>query len=53
MLRHGFIAGLLLVVSSVFSTTLSAQTSSVEGNVVGSDGRPLKDAEIRFEQRKG
>jgi hypothetical protein len=34
-----------------FSTTLSAQTSSVEGNVTGADRRPLNDAEIRFEQR--
>jgi Carboxypeptidase regulatory-like domain len=53
MLRHDFIASLFLVGSFVFSSTLSAQTSSVEGNVVGADGRPLKDAEIRFEQREG
>jgi hypothetical protein len=53
MLRQGFIASLLLVNSFVFSATLSAQTSSVEGNVVGEDGRPLKDAEIRFEPREG
>jgi hypothetical protein len=39
MLRQGFIASLLLVNSFVFSATLSAQTSSVEGNVVGEDGR--------------
>jgi hypothetical protein len=53
MLRRGSVASLLLVVSCVFATTLSAQTSSVEGNVVGADGRPHKDAEIRFEQREG
>lgn len=53
MLRHGLIASLLLVVSSIFSVTLSAQTSAIEGNVVGLDGRPLKDAEIRFEHREG
>ena len=53
MLRHSCIASLLFVVSFIFSTTLSAQTSSVEGNVVGADGSPLKDAEVRFEQRKG
>jgi hypothetical protein len=53
MLRHGSIAGLVLVASFVFSTILSAQTSSVERNVVGADGRPLKDAEIRFEERDG
>lgn len=53
MLRHGYIARLLLLVSFVSPTTLSAQTSSVEGNVIGADGRPLKDAEIRFEQREG
>jgi len=27
--------------------------SSVEGSVVGADGRPLKGAEIRFEQKEG
>jgi len=27
--------------------------SSVEGTVVGADGRPLKGAEIRFEQKAG
>jgi Carboxypeptidase regulatory-like domain len=53
MLRHGCIASLLLVVSFAFPATLSAQTSSVEGNVVGADGRVLKDAEIRFEQTQG
>ena len=53
MLRHGVIASLVLVSSFVFTMTLSAQVSSVEGNVVGADGRPLKDAEIRFEQKEG
>jgi hypothetical protein len=51
VLRRSFIADLLLARSFAFSTTLSAQTSSVEGNVVGTDGHPLKDAEIRFEQK--
>jgi hypothetical protein len=41
----------LLRSAFAFSTTLSAQTSSVEGNVTGTDGRPLKGAEIRFEQK--
>jgi hypothetical protein len=53
MLRHGLIASLLLVGSFVFLATLSAQTSSVQGNVVSAEGRPLKGAEIRFEQRDG
>lgn len=53
MLRHGCIASILFVVSFAFATTLSAQTSSVEGKVVGTDGRPLQGAEIRFEQRQG
>src|SRR5215831_15190574 len=53
MLRHGVIATLVLVNSFVFTATLSAQMSSVEGSVVGADGRPLKDAEIRFEQKEG
>jgi Carboxypeptidase regulatory-like domain len=52
MLRHGGIASLLFVVSFAFATSLSAQTSSVEGNVTGTDGHPLKGAEIRFEQRE-
>jgi hypothetical protein len=53
MLRHGVIATLLLVGSFVFPATLSAQISSVEGKVVSADGRPLKEAELRFEQREG
>lgn len=51
MRRPGLVASLLLASSLALSETLSAQTSSIEGNVVGTDGRPLKDAEIRFEQR--
>jgi hypothetical protein len=50
MLHQGFIVQLLSD-SVVLSATLSAQTSSIEGNVTGADGRPLKDAEIRFEQK--
>ena len=54
MSRRCFIANLLLAGSFAFSLTLSAQTpSSIEGNVAGTDGRPLKDAEMRFEQRGG
>ena len=52
MLRHGVVVGLVLVSSFVFTATISAQMSSVEGSVVGADGRPLKDAEIRFEQKE-
>jgi hypothetical protein len=48
---RSFIANLLLAGSFAFPATLSAQTSSIEGNVVGTDGRPLKDAEIGFEQK--
>jgi len=53
MLGHGVIASLLLVSSFVFTETVTAQMSSVEGSVVGADGRPLKDAEIRFDQKEG
>ena len=53
MLKHVVIASLVLVSSFVFTATLSAQVSSVEGSVVGADGRPLKGAEIRFEQKQG
>jgi len=53
MVRHGVIAILVLVNSFVFTATVSAQMSSVEGSVVGADGRPLKGAEIRFVQKEG
>jgi hypothetical protein len=53
MRRRELIASLLLACSIGFSATLSAQTSSVEGNVVGPDGRPSKGAEIRFEHKGG
>ena len=53
MLRYGVIASLLLVNSLVFTASVSAQMSSVEGSVLGADGRPLKGAEIRFEQKEG
>jgi hypothetical protein len=51
MRRRDLVASLLLAGWCVFSGSLSAQTSSIEGNVTGADGRPLKDAEMRFEQR--
>lgn len=53
MLRWGCIAGLVLAGSFAFSATILGQTSSIEGNVTGTDGRPLKDAEIRFEHKRG
>ena len=54
MLRRGCAAKLFLAGSLVVSAAVSAETpSSIEGNVTGSDGRPLKNAEIRFEQRAG
>jgi Carboxypeptidase regulatory-like domain len=48
-----FVASLLFTGALACSATLSAQTSSLEGNVTGTDGRPLKSAEIRFEQKGG
>jgi hypothetical protein len=51
MHSRNLIASFLLAGSLVFAVSLSAQTSSIEGSVVGTDGRPLKDAEIRFEQK--
>ena len=50
MRRRNLIASFLLAGWFVFSGTLSAQTS-VEGNVIGTDGRPLKGAEVRFEKK--
>jgi hypothetical protein len=51
MPRCSVIASVLLAASLALLATLSAQTSSIEGNVTGTDGRLLKDAEIRFEQK--
>jgi hypothetical protein len=51
MPRCSVIASVLLAASLAFLATLSAQTSSIEGNVTGTDGRLLKDGEIRFEQK--
>ena len=48
---RSLLASLLLTGTFAFGATLSAQTSSIEGNIVGTDGRPLKGAEIRFEQK--
>ena len=53
MPRRSFIANLLLAGSFAFSGTLSAQTSSIQGDILGTDGRSLKDAEIRFEPKDG
>jgi len=50
MLCRGFIVHLILG-SVVLYAALSAQISSIEGNVTGADGGPLRDAEIRFEQK--
>ena len=51
--RRLLVGSLLLTAAFAFAATLSAQTSSIEGNVTGTDGRPLKDAEIRLEQKAG
>jgi hypothetical protein len=51
MYRRALIASLLLTCAVPFAATFLAHTSSIEGNVMGTDGRPLKDAEIRFEPK--
>lgn len=48
MYRRTLIASLLLTCAVAFAATFSAHTSSIEGNVTAADGRPFKDAEIRF-----
>src|ERR1043166_3630927 len=53
MLWCSRIAALGLAGSFAFSATIPPQTSSIEGNVTSMDGRPLKDAEIRFQQKRG
>jgi carboxypeptidase family protein len=51
MPQWSFIASFVLAGLLGFSATLTAQTSSVEGSVFGTDGRPLQGAEVRFEQK--
>jgi hypothetical protein len=51
MCWRNLVASFVFAGSLVLAATLPAQTSSVEGNVIGTDGRPLKNAEIRFEQK--
>jgi hypothetical protein len=46
-----FIAALVLAGSLHFAATFLAQTSTVEGNVAGADGRLLQGAEVRFDQK--
>jgi hypothetical protein len=53
MLWRSFVTDLFLASFFAFSATLLAQTSSIEGNVTGADGHPLKGAEFRFEQKGG
>jgi hypothetical protein len=48
-MSYRFNIGLFLAIAFAFSAALSAQTSSIEGSVVGTDGRPVKDGEVRFE----
>ena len=48
---RALIASLVLIGAFVVSTTLSAQSSSIQGDVLGTDGRPLKGAEVRFERK--
>jgi hypothetical protein len=51
MSPRSFVVSLVLAGALASSATLSAQTSSIEGNVIGANGRPLKGAEIRFEPK--
>jgi len=50
-MSYRFNIGVFLAIAFACSATLSAQTSSIEGHVVGTNGQPLRDAEIRFEQK--
>ena len=50
---QSFVWSFALACSFSCGATLEAQTSSLEGRVVGADGRPLKDAEVRFEPKSG
>jgi hypothetical protein len=50
---RALIPSLLFTSAFFFSGVIVAQTSSIQGNVMGADGRPPNNAEIRFEQRGG
>ena len=45
------VTAILFTAAFAASAALAVQTSSIQGNVIDADGRPLKDAEIRFEQK--
>jgi hypothetical protein len=45
------VTAFLFTAAFAASAALAAQTSSIQINVVDADGRPVKDAEIRFEQK--
>jgi hypothetical protein len=49
MFYRGLIISILLTGAFVLSAT--AESSSIQGNVLGTDGQPLKGAEIRIERK--
>jgi hypothetical protein len=51
MTSRGVVARVVFISACVLSATVFAQTSSLEGNVIGANARPLKNAEVRFEQK--
>lgn len=51
MLYRTLISSFFVAAAFAFSPTARAQTSDIQGQVFGADGRPLQGAEIRFERK--
>jgi hypothetical protein len=50
MFYRAFIISFFSAAAFVFSTTASAQNSSIQGDIQGVDDRPLQGAEVRIER---
>jgi|SRR5438128_8634497 len=51
MFYRALITSFFVAAAFAFSPTASAQSSDIQGEVLGVDGRPLKGAEIRIERK--
>jgi hypothetical protein len=51
MLRRAFSIALILTGAFVLAPAALAQVASLQGNVLGTDGRPLQRAEVRMEAK--
>jgi hypothetical protein len=51
MFRRGFSIALVLTGAFVLPSSALAQVAPLQGNVLGTDGRPLQGAEVRLEAK--